>query len=247
MKNSKPLRIQSNLFRLRKESKFTQEEIAKKIGCTAKTYANYERNPDDERYQKPYIDHLISLADMFNVSTDYILGRSNCRSVENDYINKKLGISDEAINGLQELTSKDEDMVLKNAYMMNTTGKSYRMFSKLNLDVINVLLSNHDIFSRWIESFIDYAFSFQFSVPVMADSKGNWKKITSKIALASSEDNLDDISPSLDDMSSLIESAAKDRMIKAVDDLGSEYIRYLLGQGIIDATSLLVNAYKKRV
>ena len=103
MKNSKCLpKSESNLYKLRKSRPgLTQEKIAKKLNCTAKTYANYERNTDDSRYQKPYIDHLITLAKMFKVSTDYILGLSKCRAVDNGYISKKTGLSDDSINELR--------------------------------------------------------------------------------------------------------------------------------------------------
>ena len=231
-----------NMEKLRtKVAKMTQQELADELHWSRDRYLNYENG----NTQIP-ADYLIQIADYFKVSTDYILGLSNCTSVENDYINKKLGLSDDAINGLRELTSKDEDMVFANAYMTNKTGKSYRMFSNLNLHVINILLTNHEIFSRWISAFIDYAFSFQFRIPVVQDSKGKWKKIKTRIALASSDNNLDDISVLPENFSYLIESTAKDRMNNAVEELKPEYLQYLLDQGCVDTTTLLINAYNRR-
>lgn len=55
---------------LRKEKKVTQGEIAKFLGIARTTYANYEqgtRQVDNKTLNK--------LADFFNVSTDYLLGR----------------------------------------------------------------------------------------------------------------------------------------------------------------------------
>lgn len=49
----------------------TQNEIAKALGITQRTYSNYEagnRQPDQ--------DTLIKIADYFNVSVDYLLGRT---------------------------------------------------------------------------------------------------------------------------------------------------------------------------
>lgn len=48
----------------------TQTEIADKLGVSQQAYANYEtkkRQPDQET--------LVKLADIFNVSVDYLLGR----------------------------------------------------------------------------------------------------------------------------------------------------------------------------
>ncbi|MCK8487017.1 helix-turn-helix domain-containing protein [Paenibacillus sp. MBLB2552] len=51
---------------------WTQEELAKKIGTTKHVISNWERdkaNPDPAQ--------IVALADVFEVSTDYLLGLSN--------------------------------------------------------------------------------------------------------------------------------------------------------------------------
>ncbi|SIQ88477.1 helix-turn-helix domain-containing protein [Domibacillus enclensis] len=56
---------------LRKERKLTQEELGKRVNVTKVSISGYEngkRSPDTETLQK--------LADFFDVSTDYLLGRS---------------------------------------------------------------------------------------------------------------------------------------------------------------------------
>ncbi|KIQ93387.1 HTH-type transcriptional regulator immR [Anoxybacillus thermarum] len=60
------------LKRLRLEKKLTQEELGKKINVTKVSISGYEngnRTPDTETLQK--------LADFFNVTTDYLLGRTD--------------------------------------------------------------------------------------------------------------------------------------------------------------------------
>ena len=59
------------LKELRKEKKQTQEEIAQVLNVQKQTYQNYElgkRSAD--------IDTLKNLADYYNVSLDYLVGRS---------------------------------------------------------------------------------------------------------------------------------------------------------------------------
>lgn len=57
---------------LRYYSGMTQNEVAQKIGINARTLGYYEK--EDRR---PSPEMLIKLANFYNVTTDYILGRSN--------------------------------------------------------------------------------------------------------------------------------------------------------------------------
>lgn len=63
--------------RLRKQARLTQEELGKKLGCSASTISLYESG-----HRSPDATMLIKLADVFNVSTDYLLGRVENPSVE---------------------------------------------------------------------------------------------------------------------------------------------------------------------
>ena len=55
---------------LRKQNKMTQVELAELIHVAPNTISNYERDTN-----QPLIDTLCRLADVFDVSTDVILGR----------------------------------------------------------------------------------------------------------------------------------------------------------------------------
>lgn len=55
---------------LRKESRITQEEMAKQLGISRRTYANYERGI----HAMP-VEVLVSIADMFDTTLDYLAGR----------------------------------------------------------------------------------------------------------------------------------------------------------------------------
>lgn len=65
--------FQSRLRKLRLDKKLTQQEVADKLGITRQAYGYYEsekskREPDHAATQK--------LAELFGVSTDYLLGSS---------------------------------------------------------------------------------------------------------------------------------------------------------------------------
>ncbi len=59
---------------LRKEKKRTQSQMADDLQCSLRAYQYYE-----SATHYPEIPDLIKLADLFGVSTDYLLGRSDER------------------------------------------------------------------------------------------------------------------------------------------------------------------------
>ena len=62
---------------LRKEKQVTQREMGEHLGITMRAYQSYEQGT---RY--PDFPGLIRLADFFDVSLDYLVGRSNHRERE---------------------------------------------------------------------------------------------------------------------------------------------------------------------
>lgn len=111
MKNSNklPLQIQEEiaerLKHLRTTAGYTQKEISQKMGITEKTYRKWEVGVYDGKTNVKYYpaieyNNLFALADIYNVSIDYLLCRSDCTSVDNHYISKKTGLSDQSINVL---------------------------------------------------------------------------------------------------------------------------------------------------
>lgn len=57
---------------LREDNDLTQQQIAQYLGTSQTMYARYERGANELP-----IHHLIKIAEFYNVSTDYILGRTN--------------------------------------------------------------------------------------------------------------------------------------------------------------------------
>ena len=74
----------------------SQVEFAKKIGVSTPTvgfYENGNRVPDALTLQR--------IAEVHNVSVDYLLGNADCKSASNEEISKAIGLSEEAINKLR--------------------------------------------------------------------------------------------------------------------------------------------------
>lgn len=57
---------------LRLQYGYTQKEIAEKIGITYQSYQAYEHG-----ISYPTVEKLVIIADLFDVSTDYLLGRKD--------------------------------------------------------------------------------------------------------------------------------------------------------------------------
>ena len=57
---------------LREDKDMKQSDVAEFLGIQQTVYSRYERG-----FQNIPIEHLLSLADFYGVSTDYIFGRTN--------------------------------------------------------------------------------------------------------------------------------------------------------------------------
>ena len=68
--------LTQRLLQLRKESGMTQEQVASTIQTTLRQYQRFEKGE-----QKPGFDNLVKLADCFNVSMDYLAGRSESKEI----------------------------------------------------------------------------------------------------------------------------------------------------------------------
>lgn len=64
---------------LRNDKELSQKEVAALLGIQQTVYSRYERG-----FQKIPLEHLIKLADFYQVSVDYILGRTNDSTLPKD-------------------------------------------------------------------------------------------------------------------------------------------------------------------
>lgn len=66
------------LKELRKEKGISQLKLAMELNTNQNTISRYETGE-----REPGINELISIADYFNVSVDYLLGRTDVRNIQN--------------------------------------------------------------------------------------------------------------------------------------------------------------------
>lgn len=98
----------------RKNKGKNQEQVAEQIGISRARYSHYENN-----HVEPDLDLIRKMADYFNVSSDYLLGRTDVPDVEETdrrkiIINKiatEFRDSDLMFNDLSSLTADDLEEV----------------------------------------------------------------------------------------------------------------------------------------
>jgi len=82
---------------LRKENDITQEELAKFIGVTTSMVGMYETDA-----RKPSYEVLLKISKHFNVSTDYLLGRTDQRNIEKPKLPIEFTTPEEAMKFILE-------------------------------------------------------------------------------------------------------------------------------------------------
>lgn len=96
------------LKELRKNRNMTQKDLANELGVSMGSigfYENQERTPD--------IDFLNSVADFFDVSTEYLLGRTDVKSMDLEIkeISNKTGLSEQSIENIIKIKSSPRNSV----------------------------------------------------------------------------------------------------------------------------------------
>ena len=66
------MNFSERIVQLKNERKLLQKDIAKAAGVTVRQYQRYEQNTT-----QPTLSVLLALADYFDVSIDYLVGRSD--------------------------------------------------------------------------------------------------------------------------------------------------------------------------
>jgi transcriptional regulator with XRE-family HTH domain len=89
--------LKKRLKQLRKQKSVYQKEVAKFLGVALTTYAAYEQGTAN-----PSLEILSLIGDYFDVSTDYLLGKSNIKHTqsESDFLKEV------EVNGIEFLIDK---------------------------------------------------------------------------------------------------------------------------------------------
>ena len=62
--------FQDNLIEVRKQNNLTQRQVAEHLGISQPSYIRYEKGKAE-----PTLENLVKLADLFDVSIDFLCGR----------------------------------------------------------------------------------------------------------------------------------------------------------------------------
>ncbi len=62
--------FRKNIYELRKLNRFTQREVAQRLGISQPSYIRYENGSAE-----PTLENLVKIADLYDVSVDFLLGR----------------------------------------------------------------------------------------------------------------------------------------------------------------------------
>lgn len=139
--------LRKRLEELRDEKKFTQTVVAEKIGITRPSYNHLETGVN-----QPGIKTLWDLADMYECSIDYLVGRSDYRNEKTEKLGKPLGLSEKSVKGLLAIKAS------------HPSEKMDKNVSRTRLEVINYLLEkitddsglDYTYFNYLLNAVIDY-------------------------------------------------------------------------------------------
>jgi len=110
--------LSKRLKELRKEKNILQKEVADYLKTNLTTYASYEQGRSEPNY-----DTLILLSDFFNVSTDYLLGKSNVKArqsevefmkdIENKTIDQMIHEYNITLQSDEKMSEEDERKLIR--------------------------------------------------------------------------------------------------------------------------------------
>ncbi|MCK8824691.1 helix-turn-helix domain-containing protein [Fuchsiella alkaliacetigena] len=101
--------IGDRIKKLRKENNIYQKDLAKELGLKQQTISLYESNK-----RQPDYDTLQKIANYFNCSTDYLLGRTDQRNPgqANKKIKQALADNPELMEFWEEVSTREELLLM---------------------------------------------------------------------------------------------------------------------------------------
>lgn len=97
------MEFSERLKKLRKKARLTQVDIARKLGISQQAYASWERG-----IKKPTQENLVKIAQILNVSVDYLVGNSEEKTDELDNIELLFRMNSKGLNEEEKAIFKKE-------------------------------------------------------------------------------------------------------------------------------------------
>lgn len=97
-----------NLYEIRKQKGISQVALSMKLGVSQETISAYENG---KAY--PSVDTLLKLCDIFNVSADFLLDRTDVKLTVNDFCDKNLSPDEmELVDNFRKLSHLKKNRAL---------------------------------------------------------------------------------------------------------------------------------------
>ena len=116
--------LAERLVKLRRKYNYTQQRLADFLGITRPAYTAYERGT-----RQPDYETLLKLADYYDVSIDYLLGRTDNPEPSNVDKLKKIGLKeDEDLHffDLEGLSDEDIEFIKNQIEFLRKKAKQHR-------------------------------------------------------------------------------------------------------------------------
>lgn len=99
---------------LRQERNLSLRDLASELNIAYSSLGKYERGD-----QQPSFETLIKIADYFNVTTDYLIGRDEGKTVDLQTLYEEIGLSEDSIALLKSLVKCNQENTLPSFLKMN--------------------------------------------------------------------------------------------------------------------------------
>lgn len=136
------------------ERNVTQQELAKACDISKSVISDYVGIRKKAKLRTPKVDKLLLISEFFGVSVDYLLGKDECQTPQDEKIHEITGLSDLAIRELKRINQE----------------QSMKIPAEKQLAIINYLLenmANTELFERLYDYLIGH-----FAFPGKEDDMG---------------------------------------------------------------------------
>lgn len=229
MEKSEMKQFGQRIINLRKEYGESQESLLETLGVTQQTLSRYEKGE-----RQASLDFVIKAAKHYNVTADYLLGLSDCKSAEQDMqiACKVTGLSDLSIYKIQDIVKYPYFDIINN--VLEDVEDSYQ-FSEI-LKKIFTLCENEIKIQAFADAFCELA-NVKFS---LSDDSTN--SIVFRNALIQLQAALNSFYSDTSDSDAVYKKAALFHLPLEEYEIG--YNKFLLQSDIMNLIDSITTEYK---